>query len=109
MSKPITPSEAKKSALSGIPDYVFDTVNAMIAEKIGSGNTVILIQDEIVKRIVKSVLPKIPATFRQDLFDKHYMDFEPAYEKAGWKVEYDKPAWCETGDPTFTFTRKRGK
>jgi hypothetical protein len=34
------------------------------------------------------------------------MDFEPFYEKAGWKVVYDKPGYCESYAANFTFTRK---
>jgi len=43
---------------------------------------------------------------RDDFFDKHWLDFEALFEKVGWKVYHDKPAYNENYEPTFKFWRK---
>lgn len=40
------------------------------------------------------------------VYGKQYLDVEDIYRKEGWKVVYDKPAYCETYEPTFTFSKK---
>ena len=47
------------------------------------------------------------AKARQELFDNHYLDIEPAYRNAGWKVEFDKPGYNETYDSYFVFSKKK--
>jgi hypothetical protein len=42
---------------------------------------------------------------KQQIFDDNLLDVEEVYEKAGWKVEYDKPAFNESYPATFTFRR----
>ena len=32
-----------------------------------------------------------------------YLDFEDEYRTIGWKVTYNKPAYCETYEPYFIF------
>lgn len=98
--KPITPDEARQQKLTRIPDEVIISVNELIVEKLTSSNYASFTQDELINRIIsKSKLS------RDEIFNKHYLDFEPIYQKAGWKVEYDKPAYNETYNATFKFTR----
>ena len=40
---------------------------------------------------------------RATIFDNNWLDIEPTYRKAGWKVIYDGPAYCENYPATFTF------
>ena len=37
------------------------------------------------------------------IHDNKWMDFEGAFEKYGWIIEYDKPAYNETYDAVFEF------
>jgi hypothetical protein len=86
-----------------IPDFVFEVVNDMLVEKMSrSSGTAVLKQDDIAKAVrqhpeYKQLKP------RPDIYDKHWMDFEDHYRKAGWVVEYDRPAYNESYPPTFTF------
>lgn len=96
---PITPAEARKKAETSIPQEVIEAVNELIAEKIGNGRYVTLLQKEVVNRICK----KMPTVSAQILFDKHWLDFEDVFRRAGWQVEYDKPAYCETYEANWTF------
>lgn len=101
MSGPISPKEATDLHESGIPTAVFDVVNKILAEKFSGDGEVYILQDEVVDALVDLGLKK------SDLFEKRWLDIEAHYRKAGWKVEYDKPAYCETYKASWTFSRKR--
>lgn len=99
--KPITPDEALAQKASQIPAEVFMVVNHMITKNVSRAGRAILRQDDIIKEL----LTMIPVD-RKTIFENNWLDFEDAYEKAGWKVKYDRPAYNETYEPTFEFTRK---
>jgi hypothetical protein len=40
---------------------------------------------------------------RNDFFDKHWLDFESIFRKAGWKVKYTKPGYNESFPAYWTF------
>lgn len=102
--KPISPAEAQEKQIQSIPDFIVEAVNELIAKKIGDNNSVNITQDAI----VELAMQKAPeGTTRQIIYDNHWMDIEPLFRKAGWNVEYDKPAYCETYAVNFTFTKKR--
>ena len=101
--KPITPAEVSGEKLKTIPDVIIETINELIARNfVGKHAT---IKQEDIINLVKS---KDEQLTDRIIFDNHYLDIEEIYEKAGWKVEYDKPAYNETYPATFTFTKKRG-
>jgi hypothetical protein len=103
MSKPIKPNELDALQTERLPDFVFDAVNALLAEKANGQNTIRLFQDEV----VSAILSRCDLS-QSELYDKHYLDFEPAYREAGWSVKYDKPGYNETYEPHFIFS-KNGK
>jgi hypothetical protein len=43
------------------------------------------------------------------IFEKGLLDVETVYERAGWKVTYDKPAYNETYPATFRFVALQRK
>lgn len=102
MSGPLKPSEVQKKKNSTIPEVVFKVFNALIVENWSeSSQSATVTQDEAVTRISKAL--KIT---RQEAFNKHYLDVEDAYSKAGWDVNYDKPGYCETYEAYFVFSKK---
>lgn len=97
--RPITPAEAASTKQAAIPPKVFDVFNELILEGLDSGESTVY-QKEVVKRLVKKGLSST------EIFDNGWLNVEPIYRKAGWIVEYDKPAYNEDYEPTFKF-RKR--
>lgn len=92
--KPISPQEIKKT----IPDFVIEAVNELIAEKVNDKNYATVLQKHIVDRVKSKT--------DQD-FDYAWLDFENIFRDAGWNVNYDKPAYCESYDAYFEFSPKR--
>lgn len=97
--EPIRPEDVSEAKKNQIPDAVFETFNELIAEKF-SGNRALLKQAEIMERLkFKGYIN------RRLIFDSHWLDVEGIYQQAGWTVEYEKPAYNETGEAFFTFSK----
>jgi len=98
--EPIKPSAVTKT----LPDEVIQIFNDMIQEN-WKGASATLLQNDLVAKIA-SVLD-VP---RQEVFDRGWLDVEGTFRKVGWKVSYDKPAYCETYKAYFMFEKasKRG-
>lgn len=43
---------------------------------------------------------------RNTVFKNKWLDVESLFENEGWKVNYDKPGYCESYEASFKFTRK---
>lgn len=95
MSGPISPKQA--ASRPAIPTFVFEAVNSFL-----TGGAVTFTMNALINRMV------FPPEFeRHDLFARNWLDFEPAYRAKGWRVEFDKPGYCETYEANWTFTPKR--
>lgn len=99
---PITPSEILDNLEDIIPSFVFEAVNAILKEKF-RGTSVTIKQNEIITKAcqIKHGLK------REDFFEKKWLDIEKVYEKAGWNVSYDKPAYSENYEAYFEFKPKK--
>ena len=102
--KPITPQECSAQMGSHIPEFVIDSVNALLKKKYCLGRATFT-QDEIIAEIQK----RGDSISREQIFDSKWLDFEPLYRRSGWDVEFDKPAYCETYDANWKFTKKQPK
>lgn len=99
MTAPITPSEVVALKQTIIPDTVIDVFNELIAKGWNGGQSRVM-QDEAANLIASRLDIK-----RHEVFNNHYLDVEPIYKAAGWKVYYDKPAYCENYEAYFIFSR----
>jgi hypothetical protein len=103
---PITPGEASKRKLKDIPDFVIEAFNDLIVRKF-SGSQATVKQDEVVELIMeKAKEAKVDVT-RDQLFENHWLDVEPYFMRAGWKVDFDKPGYNESYDAYFVFSKAR--
>lgn len=96
----ITPSEVPARKASTIPDAVIEIFDRHIAHQ-WDGREAVLGQDELCDDIARHF-----GFNRSEVFARKLLDVEEVYRAAGWNVEYDKPAYCETYPATFTFTPK---
>lgn len=98
---PITPQEATKSAVTKIPEAVFNVFNALIVASLSGGDKeAVVSQEDVMKVLVKQGFK------RHEVYENNWLDIEPFYRKVGWKVEFDKPGYNEDYEATFTFKRR---
>jgi hypothetical protein len=104
--QPISPQEALDLKITTIPDWMIETVNEMLTSKMTKRPHIVLLQKDICSAAIKKAAEAGVKTSNQEIYAQHWMDFEPFYEKAGWNVAYDKPAYCESYEANFTFSKK---
>lgn len=96
--QPIKPEEVTGIKEKTIPDAVFEIFNELIVQHFGNGYSIIR-QKEVVGLLVERGFN------REEIFTKGWLDIEPIYRKAGWKVVFDKPGYNEDYEATFKFSR----
>jgi hypothetical protein len=96
---PIKPKDIARQKSKNIPSAVIEAFNELIAKDF-DGESARVLQAEAVKQIVGKGIKK------GDIFANGWLDVEEIFEKKGWVVEYDKPAYCESYEPVFIFTAK---
>ena len=103
MIKPITPAKAKTKQT--FPDEIIKAFNDLLTEK-GSSSSIRITQDEAIERALANFTASGKKITRSQIFENNWMDVEDTYRKAGWKVSYDKPGYCESYPAYFIFSKK---
>ena len=103
--KPITPKKVEQIRIHEMPEAIIQATNELIVRKWNGSSATIKIK-EIVDQYFRVSGEEKTAKARQELFDNHYLDIEPAYIEAGWKVKYDGPGYNESYDAYFVFSKK---
>lgn len=91
--KPISPQEAQTQY--SVPDFVIEAVNELLIERLGDKRYLMLKLGEVRNAIIKHS--------STDAFDKRWLDFEPLFQKSGWKVSYDGPGYNESYEGFYEF------
>lgn len=106
--KPISPDEVVETKKTLVfPAPVIEAWNFLIAKHYSDGRALIM-QDEAVKTLIKYLkLDESDPASRRFCYDNKYLDIEDIYRAEGWTVEYDKPAYNESYEPSFTFRKRK--
>ena len=106
MTKPISPDEVGQARDKSFPDFVIEAFNECIT-KHWDGKTATFQQREV----MAAILAKRPfeTMTKSYVYEQRWLDVEDMYRRQGWHVEYDRPGYCETYEPTFTFEQTRGR
>jgi hypothetical protein len=83
-----------------IPKEIIKIFNDLILEDFAGGSAKVS-QPVVIERIVQVM--KIP---RNDIFSNGWLDVEPVFKEAGWKVSYNKPAYNESYDASWIFKKE---
>lgn len=95
--QPLPADQIDSSKPYEIPELVIVLINNMLREVWDNGSAILFTKDIMQK--LKLVFNKT----EQEILQMHWLDIEPIYRKAGYNVEYIKPAYGEQGDSYFKF------
>ncbi len=96
---PLKPEDVAAARKAAMPDVIIMVFNTLITESFNGYNAIIK-QDDVVRTLVERGLEKA------EIYNRGWLDVEPIFEAAGWKVMYDKPAYYESYDAYFKFSVK---
>lgn len=97
--QPIKPNEIPQRQMDAIDDAVVEVWNNLIIKNF-RGNQAVVYQDDAI-----TVIQNAMGVDRSDVFENGWLEIEPLFRRAGWKVEYDKPGYNESYRASFTFTK----
>lgn len=97
--KPYSPTDALENKKLAIPPVIIAAVNELLAARYSGRGSVTITQKELLDKVV-DIIPGGSNT----IFQMHYFDFEPLFEKTGWRVIYDKPGYNESYEPSWSFS-----
>ena len=100
MMKVYTPEDVKNKHNEMIPDFVITAFNDLLTENYADKGTVIK-QDDAISRILQ--YSKDDELTREIILEKGWLDIEPLYQKNGWEVNYENPAFNDLFEPYFVF------
>ncbi len=108
---PLSPAQAKALQHESIPAFVFEELNKLITADISYGRATVPVPTlaQAVRARIAS-LPEYAEVAQASSLPHHWLSSENirrTYEPAGWKVEYDRPAYYESGEAKFFFTERR--
>lgn len=98
--KPIRPSEVISKKKELLPDEVLEAFNELIAKE-WDGREASFKLKEVVPLIAKKL------NINSASVNSNWLDVEDIYRKAGWKVKYDGPGYCETYDAYYVFSKNK--
>ncbi len=99
MTAAITPGQVKKKLGTAIPEAVIEAVNELLIANMDSDMDCTLKRGEV-ERAIK-------ARMGVKEVDMKWLDFEPVFRRAGWKVEYDRPGYNESYEGYWKFSQRR--
>lgn len=102
--KPITPAEAFKEKVSEIPDFVINAFNTAITRNLDSTGRAVVKQKDVISLILQDSSAIEAGVVKERIFNEGWLDVEHLYQKAGWKVKYERPCYGDSDfDPYFEF------
>lgn len=102
----IKPEDINKAKAKLLNKDVEQAVDFLLARNwTGTSSTIIL--KDICKKAFEIANPAdmIYEAYERYLYDNKMLDIEEAYREAGWKVYFDRPAYNETYQANFMFSR----
>lgn len=95
--------KGREQSIANIPSFVIEIVNELIVDAMTAVNqpNVITIKRDVIMEAIQTLKTEIT---RQEIFDNHWLDFEPVFNKHGWRVTYHSPGYGDSDfDPYFKF------
>ncbi len=110
-STPISPSQAQDLQHASIPAFVFEEMNAMIAARLSHGVArvpLVALMEAVFSR-TRALAEHAHIERWQDL-PAHWFSYPNVlrtYGPVGWSVEFNRPAYFESGESTIVLRAQR--
>lgn len=103
--KPLSPKEIIDGLDKIIPEFIIQAVNNLLKKEYRGGHVTIKAKDIIKESL--SLYSGDDKMTADKIYKEKWMDFETLFEKHGWDVTYDGPAYNETYDAFYKFAPKK--
>lgn len=99
--KPFSPDQALANKANVIHPKMIEVVNNLLSKHY-NGSSCRIYQNEVMDAFLTATNHEYT---REEVYNNKWLDFESVYRENGWKVSYDKPAYCETYEAAYVFNR----
>lgn len=113
MMEPIGPDEVlslkrqvKLEKAQKIPHFVIGIFNAEIAKNFNSNLNCAEVKQTTVYKQIQAYIEAHSELGDVDAYHQGWLDVEPLFENAGWKVQYHKQPYYETESSYFIFKKE---
>lgn len=101
--KPISPKDIDDAKSSTVHPKMIEAANNLIVKN-WHGYSASFKLKELVAEFARIYEGE---TTESRVYKEQNLDIEDVFRKAGWKVHYDSPGYCEDYDAYFEFTKKK--
>ena len=103
-AEPISPEQVL--ARKQFNPTLIECVNRLLVKRFDGKSAIIKLKE--IRKEFEEANPDGEWTWDR-LVSEHHLDFEDLYREAGWKVEYDKPAYNENYSSYFKFKPNKNR
>lgn len=108
--RPLTPQDIGVAKQANYPPAIIKIVNDLLAAECSGCNgrySATIKQKDIVAGIIKEFGETYMGVPIQKAIEKGgWLNFEPIFEAAGWKITYTRPDYTESFDSYYSFSTK---
>lgn len=105
MTEPIRPDQALAKKTHNIPAYVIEAANDLLVRKVSLSGVATFTVPELADLAVKKARAQGERISRDKLFDNRWLDIEPVFQEAGWKVQFIKTPYYDSNPDSFVFSK----
>lgn len=103
MQQALSPQQAQQAQQETVPDFVVGAFNELIVRHLKHGCAQFK-EKELVALAIAKAKAKGISTSQDELYDRNWLNVGWLFQRSGWKVVRDVPAYYESYETTFIFT-----
>lgn len=105
MTQAIRPDQALAAKTSNIPAYVIEAANDLLVSKISLSGEATFTVPELADLAIEKARAQGEPISHDKLFENKWLDIEPVFREAGWKVKFIKTPYYDSNPDSFVFSK----